>query len=107
MSSRRITTRIENGAIKYRGTDGHTYVAYPGLNYYDAVSKLADFEDACEAKPIIEYLDGWKCDINKCRTVEDLPKAAYDYVKYIEKAVGCPIKYISVGASREDYIEVK
>ncbi|MGN0172899.1 MAG: adenylosuccinate synthase [Acutalibacteraceae bacterium] len=65
-------------------------------------------EDLEIAKPIIEYVDGWKCDINKCRTVEDLPKAAYDYVKYIEKAVGCrPIKYISVGASREDYIEVK
>lgn len=55
MSSRRITTRIENGAIKYRGTDGQTYVAYPGLNYYDAVARLADLEDACEAKPIIKY----------------------------------------------------
>lgn len=55
MSSQRITTRIQNGAIKYRGTDGQNYIAYPGLNYYDAIAKLADFEDACEAKPIIEY----------------------------------------------------
>ena len=35
---------------------------------------------------------------------EDLPKAAQDYVLYIEKHVGCPIKYVSVGAEREALI---
>ncbi len=78
---------------------------------YEVNGKRIDYfpygEELEIAKPIVEYVDGWKCDINKCRTIEELPKAAYDYVKYIEKAVGCPIKYISVGASREDYIEVK
>ena len=33
-----------------------------------------------------------------------LPKAARDYVEMIEKAVGCPIKYVSVGAGRDEYI---
>ncbi|MBQ2677149.1 MAG: adenylosuccinate synthase [Clostridia bacterium] len=61
-------------------------------------------EDLVKAKPVIEYVDGWNCDISGCRTVEDLPKAAVDYVKYIEKAVGCKIKYVSVGAAREEYI---
>ena len=56
------------------------------------------------AKPVVEYLDGWKCDISKCRKEADLPKEAYDYIKYIEKKVGCPIKYVSVGAEREDYL---
>ena len=57
------------------------------------------------AKPVIEYFDGWHCDIGDCRKFDELPKAARDYVLYIEKAVGCNIKYISVGAEREAYIE--
>ena len=36
---------------------------------------------------------------------DELPKAARDYVEMIEKAVGCPIKYVSVGAGRDEYIE--
>ena len=60
-----------------------------------------------KAKPVIEYLDGWKCDISDCRKVSDLPKAALDYIKYVEKAVGCPITYVSVGAEREQYVVMK
>ena len=56
------------------------------------------------AKPVIEYFDGWNCDISSCRKVEDLPKQAIEYIKYIEKAVECKIKYVSVGAEREAYI---
>lgn len=63
-------------------------------------------EALAKAKPVYEYLDGWKCDISKCRTMEDLPKAAVDYVRYIEKVTNCRIKYVSVGAERESYITV-
>ncbi len=59
-----------------------------------------------KAKPVYEYLPGWNCDISGCRRAEDLPKAAYDYIKYIEKAVGTKISYVSVGADREAYIEM-
>lgn len=58
------------------------------------------------AKPVYEYLEGFKTDISKCRRAEDLPEAAIDYIRFIEKAVGCPIKYVSVGAGREDYLEL-
>ena len=54
-----------------------------------------------DAKPVVEKLPGWNCDITGVRRFEDLPKAAQDYVLYIEKAVGCKIKYISVGPERE------
>ena len=57
-----------------------------------------------KAKPVIEYLDGWKCDISKVKKWEDLPKAAQDYVLYIEKAIECPITYVSVGAMRDEII---
>ena len=59
-----------------------------------------------DAKPIYEYVDGWKCDISGCRTFDSLPKAAQDYIRYIEKMTECKIKYVSVGAKREEYIEL-
>ena len=58
------------------------------------------------AKPIYEYVPGFHCDISKCRHASDLPKAAYDYIKYIEKAVGVPVTYVSVGAERDAYIKM-
>ena len=56
------------------------------------------------AKPVIEYVDGWNCDISGCRTVADLPEQVIDYVHTIEKLVDCKIKYVSVGAEREAYV---
>ena len=57
-----------------------------------------------KAKPVIEYLPGWQCDISGVRTWEDLPKAARDYVEFVEKAIGAPITYVSVGADRDAII---
>lgn len=56
------------------------------------------------AKPIYEYVPGWQCDISGCRRIQDLPKAAVDYIHFLEQAVGCHISYVSVGAAREQYI---
>ena len=60
-----------------------------------------------KAKPVIEYMEGFKTDVSKCRKAKDLPKAAINYIRYIEKAVGCPIRYVSVGAERDVYLELK
>lgn len=59
-----------------------------------------------EAKPIYEYFDGWMTDISNCRKFEELPENAQKYVRYLEKSVGCPVKYVSVGAERDQYIEM-
>ena len=56
------------------------------------------------AKPVTEYLDGWKCDISGVRTWDELPPQAQAYVAYIERAIGCHIGYISVGPERDAYI---
>ncbi|MDO4205978.1 MAG: adenylosuccinate synthase [Lachnospiraceae bacterium] len=56
------------------------------------------------AEPVIEYVDGWNCDISGIRCFEDLPQAAQNYVDRIETAIGCPITYISVGAERDSII---
>ena len=74
---------------------GHTIHSFP--------SGIVELE---AAKPVYEYLPGWHCDISACRTPSDLPKDALDYVRFIESAVGCPIKYVSVGAERDEYIKM-
>jgi len=58
--------------------------------------------DRCE--PVYEVLPGWKADISGCREFEELPEAAREYVEFIEKAVKCPIRYVSVGAERDSLI---
>ncbi|MBQ7797150.1 MAG: adenylosuccinate synthase [Lachnospiraceae bacterium] len=56
------------------------------------------------AKPIIEYMPGWNCDISSIRNWNDLPTEAKDYVTFIEKAIDCPISYVSVGPERDSII---
>ena len=87
------------------------------LSYMDKIPVCARYElhgemtdefpfpvDLNDAKPVIEYLDGWKEDIAGVRRWEDLPKAAQDYVLYVEKAIGCHIGYVSVGPERDAII---
>lgn len=57
-----------------------------------------------KAEPVIEYFEGWQCDISGVRTWEELPRAARDYVSFVEKAIGCTIKYVSVGPERDSII---
>ena len=56
------------------------------------------------AKPVVEYMDGWQCDISGARKWEDLPEAARKYVEHIESRIGCRIGYVSVGPERESIV---
>ena len=57
-----------------------------------------------KCKPVMTKVPGWKSDISKIRKWEDLPEAARNYVEMIEKAIGCPVKWVSVGPERESII---
>lgn len=87
------------------------------LSYLDKIPVCAHYEldgkqtDAfpfpavlADAKPVTEYVDGWKCDISGVRNWDDLPKPARDYVEMVEKAIGCHIGYVSVGPERDSII---
>lgn len=80
----------------------------PVCTHYEFDGELTDEfpfpSDLAEAKPVIEYMDGWKCDISFARKWEELPVQARDYVSYIEKQIGCPITYVSVGPERDSII---
>ncbi len=56
------------------------------------------------AKPVIDYMEGWQCDISSIRRWTDLPENARRYVERIEESTGCPVTYVSVGPERDAII---
>jgi len=56
--------------------------------------------------PIYEEYPGWKEDISGARDLDELPAAAREYLKRIEKVTGVDLSIISVGAGREQTIEI-
>ena len=57
-----------------------------------------------KAKPVYVTMPGFKCDIRGIREFDKLPKEAQDYVLFIEKEIGVPIKLVSNGPRREEII---
>lgn len=64
----------------------------------------ADLEMLKECKPIYETLPGWQEDITGAKSFADLPQRAQEYLKFLEKQVGCPIQIVSVGPRRDQTI---
>ncbi len=57
--------------------------------------------------PIYETVPGWKSSTEDCRTLEDLPKQALDYLKFLAELMAVPIAIVSLGASRDQTIIVE
>jgi len=77
---------------------------------YKLNGEYLDTMPAClrELKDVeVEYetMQGWDEDISKCRRFEDLPKNCKTYVLRIEEILGVPIRWIGVGANREDMLD--
>jgi len=73
-----------------------------GYNYKGEVYKDTipfDLSDN-EIEPIYKELKGWNVDITECKTYEDLPQEAKDYISFILTEVNIPITRISVGPDR-------
>jgi len=81
-------------------------VAYEvdGVRVEELPASQTDFH---HAKPIYEYLPGWKENISKAKSVEDLPNNAREYVKFLEKVSGAPISAIGVGPGRDETVVVR
>ena len=61
-----------------------------------------EVNDAVE--PVYTEFKGWKCDICKVRRYEDFPVEFKQYVEFIERETGVPVKIISVGPDRDETI---
>ncbi len=57
-----------------------------------------------EVEPVYETLPGWKDDITKVRSMDDMPEELSSYIRYIEGATGVPITIVSVGPDRTQTI---
>jgi adenylosuccinate synthase len=77
----------------YRGDDGVELDHFP---YHQSVLHHSTGQ----------YVDlpGWSEDITECRSVEDLPQAARDYIAFVEDFVGVPVTLIGVGPARDQII---
>lgn len=58
-------------------------------------------------QPIYKTLPGWQTSTEDCRTLEDLPKQALDYLKFLAELMKVPIALVSLGASRDQTIIVE
>ncbi len=62
------------------------------------------YETNEEITPIYKEFEGWNCDINGIRRYEDFPRQFKEYVDFIERETGVPVKIISVGPDRDETI---
>ena len=103
--------------LSCQGADKIALTKLDVLSYLDKIPVCAHYELNGEvidefpfptlqssAKPVMEYMEGWKCDISGVRKWEDLPEAARKYVEYVEEKIGCRIGYVSVGPERDSII---
>ena len=57
-----------------------------------------------KAKPVLEMLPGWKCDIRGIKRYEDLPENCRRYIEQIEQEIEVPIAFVSNGPGRDEII---
>ena len=101
------TYSLENATV-LTFTDGGVTAQDGSDTGYEIDGKITtDFPVTPElkkAKPVYTTLPGWKCDLRGTTKWEDLPKAAQDYVLFIEQQIGAPITIVSTGPKRHEVI---
>ena len=75
--------------VAYRKSNGEEIRHYP-----------ASLVELGQCEPVYEELPGWSEDITGCRTLEELPIEAQNYVRRVSELVGVKISTFSVGPDR-------
>jgi adenylosuccinate synthase len=73
--------------------DGRRYQYLPHLR------RLHD-----RATPVYADLPGWQTDLSGVTERHDLPREAMEYIAFLERQMGVPIRFVCVGPGREQYI---
>ncbi len=102
---------------RIQGTTDVAFTVLDVLGYLDQIPVCTAYEIDGEtttefpttgllekARPVLEVLPGWKCDIRGIRSYEELPENCRKYVEFVEKHIGFPITMISNGPGRGDII---
>jgi hypothetical protein len=53
---------------------------------------------------VLHDLPGFHEDVGSCRTIDDLPAAARDYLDFIEAGIGVPVKLVGVGPGHDQVV---
>ncbi|HEV2858698.1 MAG TPA: adenylosuccinate synthase [Solirubrobacterales bacterium] len=80
-------------AVRYRSKEGAELDTFP---YHQSILH--------SAAPEYEELPGFDLDLTACRSAEDLPQEARDYLAFIADFVGVPVRLVGVGPDREQVI---
>jgi adenylosuccinate synthase len=80
-------------AVRYRGEEESEFDQFP---YHQSVLHHVQGE--------YEELPGWEEDLGECRSEDDLPPAARDYLDAVADHVGVPIGLVGVGPGRDQVI---
>ena len=80
-------------AVRYRSKEGAVLDTFP---YHQSILHSAE--------PEYEELPGFDLDLESCRSAEDLPQEARDYLTFIAEFVGVPVRLVGVGPDREQVI---
>ncbi len=65
-----------------------------------------DLHLLAQCRPIYGMLPGWTEDVTAARRPGDLPAAARRYVDFVAAGAGVPVRFVSVGPGREQFIEL-
>lgn len=60
-----------------------------------------NLEFLAASKPVYREFDGGFGELSDCRSFEELPERAKEYIRFIEEYIGIPVKFIGTGADRE------
>ena len=62
--------------------------------------------DDSEVSPVYTSFKGWQKDIINIESIDEIPSALNEYMAYIEKYVGVPMRILSVGPDRKQTIKL-
>ena len=68
------------------------------------VPRFDTLSDLDRVQPVVTMLPGWNKDISGCRSWDELPGAAKQYVEFLEQQLGHEIQFVSTGAEREKFV---
>ncbi|MBI2315307.1 adenylosuccinate synthase [Candidatus Daviesbacteria bacterium] len=64
------------------------------------------YEELAKLTPIYKEFAGWEEDITKIKKFKDLPKNCQTYIQFISDFLNVPVKIVSTGPAREEYIKL-
>lgn len=64
-------------------------------------TQIMPYEFDAEIEPVYHEFKGWNTSLAEIRSEADFPAELVDYIRFIEKETGVPVKIVSVGPDRE------